>query len=65
MHTYSTDGMMDKDEFIACFDQIHAASFINSQLTASLEDSTLWREYEHAFNVLTRQITVVNRSCQV
>ena len=56
-HAYSTagmmDGMMEKEEFIACFKEMHTASSIESQLTAAREDSTLWKECQHAFNIIT------------
>ena len=59
------DGMMEKDEFIAYFDEIYLASSIKSQLTATREDLSLWKEYWQAFNVIGRHITVVNRSYQL
>ena len=43
-HAYSSglmEGMMDKTEFIKCFDEIHAASSVKSQLTAARERITL------------------------
>ena len=57
-HAYSTtgmmDGMMDKGEFIACFEQIHKASSIKYQLTTAREDSTLWKECRHSFNSIAQ-----------
>ena len=68
-YAYSTDGMMDgmmgKEEFIECFNEIHTASSIKSQLNAAREDSTLWKELQQAFNTIARKIAVVSRSYQV
>ena len=45
MQAYSTDGVMDgmksKDEFIACFDQVHSASSIKLHLTTACENQSL------------------------
>ena len=68
-HAYSTDGMVDgmmkKEDFIACFKQLNTASSIESQLTTSREDFTLWKELQLAFNTIARKMTVANRSYQV
>ena len=44
-YAYSTDGMMDgmmgKEDFIECFNEIHTSSSIKSQLTVAHEDSIL------------------------
>ena len=68
-HAYATNGMMDcmmeKGEYIRCFEEIHAASSVESQLTAAREDSTLWKELQKAFNIIARKLTVIDRSYQV
>ena len=59
------DGMTGKWKFIKYFQEMHNASSVKSQLTAAHEDYTLWKELQQAFDVISRKLTVVNRSYQV
>ena len=67
-HAYSAglmDGMMEKNEFIKCFENIHTASSVKSQFTAAREKISLWKSCQNAFNSLSREITLIDRPYQV
>ena len=67
-HAYSAglmDGMMEKNEFIKCFEDIHTASSVKSQFTAAREKISLWKSCQNAFNSLSREITLIDRPYQV
>ena len=68
-HAYGQDdmmtGMMDKAEFIACFEQMHKESSFKSHLTVAREDSLLWKDFQQEFNIIFRHIAIVGHSCQV
>ena len=44
---------------------MYASSSIRSQLTATREQNTLWKDYQDPFNTISRQTTLTNRPYQV
>ena len=59
------DGMMEKNVFIECFEDIHTSSPVKSQFTAVRERISLWKNCRNAFKSLSTQITLIDFTYQV
>ena len=58
-------GLIEKEEIIVAFDTIYAASSVKPLLTTAREDSSLWKDLQQVFNVISRRITILNQFYQV